>query len=321
MSQDSESVPTDSPAGIRSFVPIAQESAWRQYSPLSEEAMQGIRVGYWRDNAAHERGLAAPVNQTHYTIEVLLRDAVIDCYRDGRLIKSGAAGFGATQIAAPDQKITCVFKRPVESLHIFAPVSIVGSTYEDLYARRCPSPYVFVDPGFAADPVMGKLASTLVEANNMRSPYASLYCKCLALSVVVRAMEAGNGDPASFNSRIGLVPWRLRRAINFIDDNLSEPLTLRDIAEHAGLSRMHFAAQFKQATGLSPHAFLLHRRLETAKKMLLDGRFRIVDIALSVGFYSQAHFTTVFRRVLGTTPARWREHASASHTATPGERP
>ncbi len=321
MSQDSESVPTDSPAGARSFVPIAQESAWRQYSPPSEDATQGIRVGYWRDTAAHERDLTAPVNQTHYTIEVLLREAVIDCYRDGRLIKSGAAGFGATQIAAPDQKITCIFKRPVESLHIFAPVSIVGSTYEDLYARRCPSPYVFVDPGFAADPVMGKLASTLVEANNMRSPYASLYCKCLALSVLVRAMEAGNGDPASFNSRIGLVPWRLRRAINFIDDNLSEPLTLRDIAEHAGLSRMHFAAQFKQATGLSPHAFVLHRRLETAKKMLLDERFRIVDIALSVGFYSQAHFTTVFRRVLGTTPARWREHASASRAATASERP
>lgn len=314
MSSDPDGSFTGDAAGSRPFVPIERETSWRQCAlPSAAAARQcaTLHVGHWRDKSEHEREWSAPVALSHYTIEVLLRDSVIDCYRDGRLIKSGSSSFGGTQIAAPGQKMRCVVRRPIEAIHIFAPVSVVSSTYEDLYAHSCDAPYTLIDPGFSADPIMGELASALVEANNMRCPYAGLYCKCLALSVLVRAMEAGSGDPSSFNSRTGLVPWRLRRAIDFIDDNLGEPLTLRDIAEHAGLSRMHFAAQFKQATGLSPHAFLLHRRLATAKKMLIDGRFRIVDIALSVGFYSQAHFTTVFRKALGTTPGRWREQAAA----------
>jgi len=69
---------------------------------------------------------------------------------------------------------------------------------------------------------------------------------------------------------------------------------------------MHFAAQFRAATGLRPHEFVLRRRIERAQSLLLQSRLTSLDIALSTGFRSQAHFTTVFKRLVGETPARWR---------------
>ena len=66
-----------------------------------------------------------------------------------------------------------------------------------------------------------------------------------------------------------------------------------------------FAAQFRAATGHRPHEYLLFRRTERAKELLRTA-MPIVEVALTVGFQAQSHFTTVFRRLTGDTPARWR---------------
>ena len=106
----------------------------------------------------------------------------------------------------------------------------------------------------------------------------------------------------------GLSKWRLKRARDYIEANLGEPLHLSDIAASTGLSRMHFAAQFRAATGMRPHDFVLRRRIERAQELIATPNTTLVDIALSVGFQTQAHFTTVFKRLVGETPSRWREY-------------
>ena len=83
-------------------------------------------------------------------------------------------------------------------------------------------------------------------------------------------------------------------------------MTLQDMAAVAGLSRMHFAAQFRAAVGARPHEYLLRRRIERAQELLKQAEVSLVDIALTVGFQTQAHFTTVFKRVGGDTPYQWR---------------
>ena len=69
---------------------------------------------------------------------------------------------------------------------------------------------------------------------------------------------------------------------------------------------MHFARQFRTATGLRPHEFFLRRRIQRAEELLWNTKMPIVDIALTVGFQTQAHLTTVFKRFAGCTPGRWR---------------
>jgi AraC-like DNA-binding protein len=247
---------------------------------------------------------------------VFLRSAIVDCFRNDRRITTGTVGFGGTQIAAPGEAIRCDFRRPVESIHLFVPSSIIVKTYEELQQSTCPDDYRLVDPAFKADPIMGRLGSTLLEATTLRSPFAGLYCESLAMAVLARAMEFESSRTVS-SPRRGLAPWRLRRAIAYIEDHLAEPITLNEIAEHAGLSRMHFAAQFKRATGFSPHAFLLMRRLDTAKSLLIEDRLPIVQIAFKVGFNSQAHFTSVFRKATGITPGQWRRRSIRTQPPIP----
>lgn len=103
-----------------------------------------------------------------------------------------------------------------------------------------------------------------------------------------------------------LQKWRLKRVTEYVDGNLSKRVTLLDMAAVAGLSRMHFASQFRVATGIRPHEFLLSRRVRRAEELLQNTTMSIVEIALTVGFQTQAHLTTVFKRFVGCTPGRWR---------------
>lgn len=104
-------------------------------------------------------------------------------------------------------------------------------------------------------------------------------------------------------------------------DNLARPLRLADLARAAGLSRMHFAAQFRATTGLPPHAYLVSCRVERAKALLSDTPLPLADIARAVGFRSHSHFSTVFRRRSGVAPMQWRRRHAARdlHEAAPAE--
>jgi AraC family transcriptional regulator len=85
---------------------------------------------------------------------------------------------------------------------------------------------------------------------------------------------------------------------------------------------MHFAAQFRAATGYRPREYLLHQRIERAKSLLSNSETVLAEVALTVGFCTQAHFSTVFKRITGETPARWRcasRNASASSRLSGGD--
>jgi AraC family transcriptional regulator len=134
----------------------------------------------------------------------------------------------------------------------------------------------------------------------------AIAARLAALHPEMRA--ASYAGEASCNRRPiqALQKWRLKRVIEYVDTNLSNKVTLLDLAAVAGLSRMHFASQFRVATGLRPHEFLLRRRIRRSRELLRNTPTTIVEIALTVGFQTQAHFTTVFKRFAGCTPRQWR---------------
>ena len=113
----------------------------------------------------------------------------------------------------------------------------------------------------------------------------------------------------------GLPAWRLERVLGYIEANLAAPIGLPQLADAAGLSMNYFSAQFQIATGCRPHAYVRRRRIDRAQRMLLEGRLSLIEIALSVGFQSHAHFTTVFRRAVGEAPGRWRQRSRAERGA------
>lgn len=104
----------------------------------------------------------------------------------------------------------------------------------------------------------------------------------------------------------GLLPYQLRRVTEYIDAHLAEEITLRELGRALGMSEFHLCRRFKEATGESLHQYLLKRRIEFAKLALADADTPLVEVALSVGFKTQSHFTTRFRRYTGTTPHVYR---------------
>ena len=99
---------------------------------------------------------------------------------------------------------------------------------------------------------------------------------------------------------------RLKRVTDFIEARLSSELSLDDLAAEACLSPFHFARQFRDATGMTPHRYVTDRRIQAAKEKLALGHSSLVEIAFDTGFGSQANFNRVFRKVTGLTPGQFR---------------
>ncbi len=209
----------------------------------------------------------------------------------------------ATLALAPEGK-GC---REQRETGLFA-VSLEGALAEQLRgALQSSRGAVIVLPRPAASDAIGTLVSTL-RGEGQDESVRDLYAHSLALMIAARAISAGRpGDAAPKRSVSPLPKWRLRRVDAFLDDHLGRCVALADLARAAGLSPMYFAAQFRAARGVSPHEYLLSRRIERAQERMIASTDRLIEIALEVGFQSQAHFTTVFKRLTGTTPHRWRE--------------
>jgi transcriptional regulator GlxA family with amidase domain len=98
----------------------------------------------------------------------------------------------------------------------------------------------------------------------------------------------------------------LLRARDLADARYSEPLDVAGLARVAGLSRAHFSREFRQAFGVSPHAYLLTRRLERAAALLRTTDRSVADVCFSVGLQSVGSFTTSFTRTFGISPTAYR---------------
>jgi transcriptional regulator of acetoin/glycerol metabolism/AraC-like DNA-binding protein len=107
-------------------------------------------------------------------------------------------------------------------------------------------------------------------------------------------------------ARGGLSPGAARRVREHIDAHLSENVDLAALAAIAGLSVYHFARAFKQSTGVTPHYYLVKRRIDQAKEMLARTEVSLAEVALATGFSDQSHLARHFRQILGTTPSQFR---------------
>lgn len=104
----------------------------------------------------------------------------------------------------------------------------------------------------------------------------------------------------------GLAPWQVKRVKRFIDERISSSISLDDLAQQVKLSTSYFSAAFKASFGVSPHNFIIQRRVQLAKSMMLESDAPLCEIALDCGLSDQAHLSRIFRRYTGTTPSAWR---------------
>jgi AraC-like DNA-binding protein/quercetin dioxygenase-like cupin family protein len=103
----------------------------------------------------------------------------------------------------------------------------------------------------------------------------------------------------------GREPRAIVRAQAYLEAHAAEPITLADLAAHAGLSAFHLVRCFRRALGVPPHAYLESVRIARAQRLIAAGT-PLAEIAYAIGYSSQSHFTTRFRKIIGVTPGRYR---------------
>jgi AraC-like DNA-binding protein len=108
------------------------------------------------------------------------------------------------------------------------------------------------------------------------------------------------GDPL----RIPAVTGAIRRARDLIDDQPSLAVTLEDLARESGLSRFQIVRAFARATGMTPHAYLVQRRIDLARRMIIAGS-PLAEVAAASGFSDQSHMTRTFVRKYGISPGAY----------------
>lgn len=117
----------------------------------------------------------------------------------------------------------------------------------------------------------------------------------------IRASEHGTESP--------LPQGKLRAVLEYIEEHLASALMLEQMAAIAHLSPYHFARQFKIATGVPPHQYVISRRVERARELLVTGDIALAEIALSAGFSDQSQLCNHFKRIVGVTPGQFRKSA------------
>jgi len=133
-----------------------------------------------------------------------------------------------------------------------------------------------------------------------------LYIDSLAHALTVRFLFLGERTPGQARGPATLTRRKLSRVQELVESRLDADLTLQELAAAVGYSRSHFLRAFHATTGVTPHRYLLNRRIERARRLLAEADMSIAQVAYFCGFSSQAHLTVAFRKVCGLTPGEYR---------------
>jgi AraC family transcriptional regulator len=139
------------------------------------------------------------------------------------------------------------------------------------------------------------------------SPAGRLYGDSLANALAVYLLKRYTSRRHLTTTYGGGLPrHRLKRVLDYVGDNLAANLGLAELAAVAGMSPHYFTELFRQSTGRTPHQYVLLQRVERAKQCLRNPRISIIDAGLDAGFQNPSHFARTFRRLVGTSPSRYK---------------
>jgi AraC family transcriptional regulator len=164
-------------------------------------------------------------------------------------------------------------------------------------------------PRFATpDPLIYQFCLGLISELRLGDSCCCLYVEHLvsALSIhLIRKYSVKNQSLRQDSH--GLSQGKLQQAIAYINEHLTENLSLKDISNVVGMSPFYFTSLFKQSMGMTAYQYVIYHRIERAKQLLRQQELSIGDVSAQVGFESQSHFTNVFRKHTSKTPKMYQK--------------
>jgi AraC family transcriptional regulator len=296
--QIAELVPSSEPVEVGGA--IFAEKRWREPKdgPSATTAGSEIALSRWTAASGKERMECATTPDHCHVVALALGAASMRLWTQSKLLFEGSVAPGTILVSAPGQQLRARVTPPFDFLHLhvgnrFLREEGLAPDEDGIAAQHEPAPF--------RDTLAEALGRSLLDENLHRSQPE--YARVVAKAIVMRAI----GRPPAKRHCLALPKWRMKRLEHCLAASIDRPIRLDDMAAAAGLSKMHFAAQFRAATGFRPHEYLLFKRIERAKAVLATTEMPLVQVAFSVGFVAQAHFSTVFKRFTGKSPARWKQ--------------
>lgn len=153
------------------------------------------------------------------------------------------------------------------------------------------------------DPLILHICLALLAELEAGGPAGPLYSDTLGQALALHLLRSSATGIVLQASRVhSLSQSQIRRVVDSINDQIDHKFTLGELAAIAGLSPTYFARQFKQAIGMAPHQYLIHRRVERASLLLARGNTTVAEVAQLVGFADQSHLNRHFKRLIGVAP-------------------
>lgn len=199
-----------------------------------------------------------------------------------------------------------------EILQVYIRDSVYSAAVNEMYG--CEKSAAQIVPRFAIlDPLLEQLCIAIARALREGTVEDGLYTDTLAQMIAVHLARyhCSRSHPPHMAAMKLIPSWKIRRLVDYIEENLDRDLSLEAMAAEVAVSPLYLPRSFKTAVGQSPHQYVIRRRIERAKELLSGGDTPIVDIALSVGFSSQSHLSSWFLRLVGVSPAEYRRQSAA----------
>jgi AraC family transcriptional regulator len=197
-----------------------------------------------------------------------------------------------------------------EILQVYLRRSIYEGTVSEIYG--CDSSAAELVPRFAiSDPLLEQLAIGIANALRDGTSEDGLYIDAISHMMAAHLARAHStrSRPVRITSAKPISGWKMRRLVEFIEENLENDLSLHALAAEVEISPLYLARAFRAAIGQSPHQYVLTRRIERARELLRNTDMPVVDVALASGFSSQSHLAHWFVRQVGVSPAAYRRQA------------
>lgn len=245
-----------------------------------------------------EQGFSIPIQMAH-------PDAANWCsWVDSRYHHTPKWELGGIGIYDLESHPRVLWNTPFEVIHFNVPRATLNAFTED---ANLPTVSELHGPEGLRDPVLHHLAQMIVpfvrEKNVIPGLFVDHYFQMLCGRLVI---SYGSVTSTVDCHRGGLAPWQIRRTLELLESDLSGDLRLNRLASECGLSMSHYCRCFRVSFGTSVHKFVITKRIERARRLMLQSNLPLVGIALEAGFSDQAAFSRTFGAIIGTPPARWR---------------
>ena len=290
--------------GPRQPMRTAQWAQTLSGAPVLDRTVGGLVSASIRRWTGVAPDIDQPALDEHY-LSVHLGGAKRLCRRGEGLTATRDVASGAHSMVPAGAAFRWETTGPVDFVHFYFSPTIVDRVVATAFDRD-PANVSMHEALGDEDPLIHALTLNLIDElshGDCQQAYLDDMLHLLLCRALRNHSDARSNTP---QARHVLAPYRLRRALDFIDAHLAEPIGVSDIAQASGISRFHFSRAFQQAIGRSPYAYLLDRRIAAARALLIGSDAALSTLGAQCGFSSASQFGRIFKRETGTSPSSFR---------------